>query len=572
MKKKFIAVILIFSVFLALVSKSYGFVRDDFEDRDSGCKIRILDKTQIKWGELTEKSDEMLDKLKEYFPNLTDNVLRNETVIETQIKIMKYNENNYKVYIGDNPTNVTKYSNGVTEDMDPNAKSIFNISELKSIFGLNESVQEADLTDGYTWRVNIIAKVYKEDLDGSAAVKIKALYAGSDIDKVYDVDIDDTSWKEDNMNIIEGGVELLDFIKTAKKWIGTNPLGALAAAVAHLPRTFGDICQYWANIIQTLPDGNAGHFGVTYKYEEITTGDDKEYNKYTNVGGNNDETSTIKTINIKKDENGNGIDDFKKHTPISYAIVDLYTVGIGNIDFFDINFLTGNKSVKYEKDLDGNKIEVARHSSNSIWMKFRNIVAALVRLGIYAAASILLVGLIWNGINIVRHTFDNPEAQVESKKIIGKLANAVFALVGTIVVMAICIYANESVLKFIGQSDTYELPIRVNVENVYSFSTTFTGYARYMSITSDPDQGLQIIGSAFEYMVFALADLVVAIIGIGRILVIWVLSVWGPITSIRYVFEKQNQLSLRRWAVIYASAVLIQIPIALIGRVGIYIA
>lgn len=572
MKKKFIAVILIFSVFLALVSKSYGFVRDDFEDRDSGCKIRILDKTQIKWGELTEKSDEMLDKLKEYFPNLTDNVLRNETVIETQIKIMKYNENNYKVYIGDNPTNVTKYSNGVTEDMDPNAKSIFNISELKSIFGLNESVQEADLTDGYTWRVNIIAKVYKEDLDGSAAVKIKALYAGSDIDKVYDVDIDDTSWKEDNMNIIEGGVELLDFIKTAKKWIGTNPLGALAAAVAHLPRTFGDICQYWANIIQTLPDGNAGHFGVTYKYEEITTGDDKEYNKYTNVGGNNDETSTIKTINIKKDENGNGIDDFKKETPIPYVIVDFYTIGTGNVDYFDINFLTGNKSTKYEKDENGNRIEVERHSSNSIWMRFRDIVAALVKLGIYGTASILLVSLIWSGINIVRHTFDNPEAQADSKKVIEKLANAVFALIGTILVMAICIYANEGVLKFIGESDTYELPIRVNVDGVYSFSTTFAGYARYMSTTSDPDEGLQIIGSAFEYMVLAFANLFIAIIGIARVLCVWILSIVGPIMSVKYVFGKQNQMDLRIWVTAYAVAVLIQIPIALVGSVAIYIA
>ncbi len=572
MKKKFIAVILIFSVFLTLVGKSYGFVRDDFEDRDSGWKIRILDRTQIKWGELTEKSDEMLDKLKEYFPNLTDNVLRNETVIETQIKIMKYNESEYRVYIGDNPTNITKYSNGVTEDMDPNATSIFDISDLKSIFGLNESVQESDLTDGYTWRVNIIAKVYKEDNDGSAAVKIKALYAGSDIDKVYDVDIDDTSWKEDNMNIIEGGVELLDFIKTAKKWLGTNPLGALAAAVAHLPRTFGDICQYWANIIQTLPDGNAGHFSVTYKYEEITTGDDKEYNKYTNVGGNNDETSTIKTINIKKDENGNGIDDFKKETPIPYVIVDFYTIGTGNVDYFDINFLTGNKSTKYGKDENGNKVEVKRHSSNSIWMRFRNIVAALVKLGIYGTASILLVGLIWSGINIVRHTFDNPEAQADSKKVIEKLANAVFTLIGSILVMAVCIYANEGVLKFIGESDTYELPIRVNVEDVYSFSTTHAGYARYMSTTSDPDEALQIIGSACEYMVLAAANFAIAIIGIIRVLCVWVLSVVGPIMSIRYVFGKQKQIDLRIWAAAYAFAVLLQIPIAFIGSVAVNIA
>ena len=205
-------------------------------------------------------------------------------------------------------------------------------------------------------------------------------------------------------------------------------------------------------------------------------------------------------------------------------------------------------------------------------MRLRNIVAALVKLGIYGTASILLVSLIWSGINIVRHTFDNPEAQADSKKVIEKLANAVFALIGTILVMAICIYANEGVLKFIGESDTYELPIRVNVDGVYSFSTTFAGYARYMSTTSDPDEGLQIIGSAFEYMVLAFANLFIAIIGIARVLCVWILSIVGPIMSVKYVFGKQNQMDLRIWVTAYAVAVLIQIPIALVGSVAIYIA
>ena len=571
MKKKIIVVVLIFLIFFAWKNQSYGFVKDDFDDTISDYYIDLVEPRQRAIYNAYELYDDIRAQLKTNFTNFDESYLKNEMVIETFIRIKQASNNKYEVYIGNCSKKV--YYKKAFSSYSWGGKDTFSINDLKSIFGLNENITKVD--DGQTWNVNIIAKTCTYYVGRSTeycSVILKAIYAGEDINKIYEIKIDDSSYEEENTNKIDDAVEIFNFVKTAKKWLGKNPLGAIAAFFAHLPRTLGDIFQYWANIVQTLPDGNAGHFGVTYKYEKLVTGDDKEYNKYINAGKNNEETSAIKTIDVQKDKNGNGIDEFKKQTPISYAIVDLYTVGIGNIDFFDINFLTGNKSVKYEKDLDGNKIEVARHSSNSIWMKFRNIVAALVRLGIYATASILLVGLIWNGINIVRHTFDNPEAQVESKKIIGKLANAVFALVGTIVVMAICIYANESVLKFIGQSDTYELPIRVNVENVYSFSTTFTGYARYMSITSDPDQGLQIIGSAFEYMVFALADFVVAIIGIGRILVIWALSVWGPIMSIRYVFEKQNQLSLRRWAVIYASAVLIQIPIALIGRVGIYIA
>lgn len=565
MKKKIIVVVLIFCVFFACGSKAYGFVSKEFLNG-----VNIVDPGKYK----IENTADIVKELKDI--NLFDGNgiwdLTKEMKVHTYIKIIEKTKNNkYKIQFGESGYAIRYGNSGILSLFTINKVGGINqehsINTLKEDFGLNEKCSDDDLYEGYTWNANIIVRAFQEQ--AAYNICLKKIYTGEDLNKI-DEEETSSEWAPNGSTDI--GQIVMKATETAKRWIRKNPLGAIAAFFAHLPRTLGDIFQYWANIVQTLPDGNAGHFGVTYKYEKLVTGDDKEYNKYINAGENNEETSAIKTINVQKDKNGNGIDDFKKHTPISYAIVDLYTVGIGNIDFFDINFLTGNKSVKYEKDLDGNKIEVARHSSNSIWMKFRNVVAALVRLGIYAAASILLVGLIWNGINIVRHTFDNPEAQVESKKIIGKLANAVFALVGTIVVMAICIYANESVLKFIGQSDTYELPIRVNVENVYSFSTTFTGYARYMSITSDPDQGLQIIGSAFEYMVFALADLVVAIIGIGRILVIWVLSVWGPITSIRYVFEKQNQLSLRRWAVIYASAVLIQIPIALIGRVGIYIA
>lgn len=572
MRKKLIVIALIFCAFLALGSKSYGFVKDDFDDTITDEYINLVEPRQRVIYNAYELYSDIKSQLRENFVNFNESRLKNEMIIETSIKVKDVGNNKYEVYIGNCPKRVRYHKTFTSFSF--GGKNTFDIDDLKKIFGLNENV--TNIQDGYTWDANIIAKTCTYYVGRSTeycSVILKAIYAGEDINKVYDAKIDDGSYEEENTNRVDDAVELLDFIKTAKKWLGKNPGGAIAAFIANLPRAIGDILQYWANIVQTLEDGNADHMGVTYKYDEITNGDDKEYNKYIKAGGSNDATSAIKTVTVKVDKNGNGTDDFKKTTPIPYTIVDVYTIGVGNVDFFDINFLTGNKSKKYETDENGEKTEVARHSKNSIWMNIRNIVSAIVKLGIYFAAAILLISLIWNGISIVRHTFDNPQAKAESQKIIEKLAMAVFALVGTIVVMSICIYADQEVIKMIvdADTDTYELPIRVNVENTFSFSTTFAGYARFMSMTSDPDEGLQILSSAAIYMVFALANWLLAIIGVVRILAAWLLSILGPIMSIRFVFGKQSEISLRYWAAAYAVVVLIQIPMAFLGKLAISI-
>ena len=79
--------------------------------------------------------------------------------------------------------------------------------------------------------------------------------------------------------------------------------------------------------------------------------------------------------------------------------VDLYNVAVGHIDFLDVNFLTGNKD----------------HDEGSPWMILRNFAAGLIHISIYIASAILLVMLIIYGIQIVGHSFDNPEGEAEAK-------------------------------------------------------------------------------------------------------------------------------------------------------------
>ena len=130
------------------------------------------------------------------------------------------------------------------------------------------------------------------------------------------------------------------------------------------------------------------------------------------------------------------------------------------MDFLDINFLSGNKS----KKADGKGL---RHSQSSIWNNFSDFAGAIIRISIYIASAILLMSLIWYGINIVRHTLDNPRGRADAIAGLARLRNALGILIGTILFMAVCIFGSKAFCDAIKSEDSYELPIRVNVEDTY---------------------------------------------------------------------------------------------------------
>lgn len=167
------------------------------------------------------------------------------------------------------------------------------------------------------------------------------------------------------------------------------------------------------------------------------------------------------------------------------------------MDFLDINFLSGNKS----KKADGKGL---RHSQSSIWNNFSDFAGAIIRISIYIASAILLMSLIWYGINIVRHTLDNPRGRADAIAGLARLRNALGILIGTILFMAVCIFGSKAFCDAIKSEDSYELPIRVNVEDTYSFSTTPTGYIRYMSLTTDLEEPLQKFIYTFIYIILAI--------------------------------------------------------------------
>ena len=341
----------------------------------------------------------------------------------------------------------------------------------------------------------------------------------------------------------------------------------------------GDNIQWLANLFQTVPEYTSGDGDVLYSYsdlendtneEQLTdTSSDKEKdkekdkgkgnrNKYTNVAKSKEDTKdsqAVFQVDVKKDLNNNDEADFSSSTKIPVMVGDLYNVAAGKIDFFDINFLNGNK----EKKSDG----TLRHENDSIWNNLRKVVSLLTHISLYMASAIIVLSLIWYGINIVRHTFDNPVAKMEGMEGIKRFFTAVLMLIGAIVIMALCIFGSKVFFDLLNKNDSYELPIRVNVEDQYSFSTTPTGYVRYMSLTEDIEEPLQKFVYTNVYIVLAIANLAVMLIMFARTIVIWVLSIIGPLIAVLYVFNAGGTITFRRWTGLYLRASLIQIFISI---------
>ncbi len=344
------------------------------------------------------------------------------------------------------------------------------------------------------------------------------------------------------------------------KGLAANTIGVISKMVTDFLLPIIDFFQYVANLVQTVrPDNTFKDVKIMYSYEDLEkdgkqTGVDGDgnRNKYTNVTEYGEGEEVFKRKVIKKDRNKNKEDDFTEDTEIPLVIGDLYNIAVDHIDFIDANFFSGSIT----KKADGTEL---RHDEDSIWMKFRNVAAVIIRINIYVASSILVISLIWFGFNIVRHTFDNPTAKADAKKGITKVANAIFMLVGTILLMTLCIMGSQALCSKIASQDSYELPIRVDVEDTYSFSTTLTGYLRYMASTEDLEEWLQMLAYTLLYAITVVINLATIILMILRMFFLLILSIIGPILSVLYVFGKKGFMRYGTWLEMYVIISMMQL-------------
>ena len=185
-------------------------------------------------------------------------------------------------------------------------------------------------------------------------------------------------------------------------------------------------------------------------------------------------------------------------------------------------------------------------------------------------AAFLITSLIWNGLHLVRGSL-SPEKRKEHVNALNRFATSLVMLVGTVIIMAIGIYANEMFLpKAKGENASQiEYPIRVNVKDAeYSFSTNITGYVRYMAQIENKKLAEKRFSYTGVYLILAFVNLMSVLAMLVRLVCMMVLAMIGPIIVVLHVLNIENRFKLtyKDWAKWYLRMAALQVILALICR------
>jgi hypothetical protein len=304
--------------------------------------------------------------------------------------------------------------------------------------------------------------------------------------------------------------------------------------------------------------------GVTFTYSSDEIPDD--YKTWVNISYTNDLADYTYSVDVVDGSSYfviGGDTNLSNDAPeIPVIPTDIYSLAKGNIAILDINFLNG-QSDKDEDEL-----------GDKIWLTIRNFISAIIRAVYYIVAALLLTSLIWHGINIVKGSL-TPKAAQEHREGLNRFVKSLLMLVGTILIMALSIFASQMFLEDISDSDSEELPIRVCVTNydgngtTLSFSTNFTGYLRFMSETEDVTNCFQKGAYTLSYIVVAIFNSVAAFGMFLRMLVMMCLAIVGAVVVGRYALTNNEKAmtDYRIWAKVFITLALVQVVLAIIVRV-----
>ena len=425
------------------------------------------------------------------------------------------------------------------------------------------------------WPVVLIADFQDADFSNSDGGKlnikmhIKQAYGGTEEDYNYGKNEVNPQPMEYQLETDDWSNTLDDAIDFAKDFLH-NPMGTVFTLILNGSVEKIDVIQKIANAFQTIPLKTVMDNEIVYKYQYLkkdgtvgNSGNTDEgagnRNKYTNVSRGSQNTgdeSWQKIINIdisQTDFSSNGNYKFTNKTKIPVIVVDPYTMATSKISTFDINFLVVDNNL--------------HDQNNSIWIKIRNIWIIIIRVTIYITSAILLVSLIIHGIILIINTTMPPNKRRKHMEGLINFLKSCVMLIGTIIIMACSIYANEMFLPKVMTDGRVELPIRVNVaEAGYSFSTTDTGYVRYMAQIQNVDlSGIKFI-YVFAYFFLALRNLAIAILMMIRTILMFGLAVLGPIIVVFYSVGQSHLLPIdyRGWVRWYIGLAFLQVMLAFI--------
>lgn len=530
-KRKLYIVFILISVIVSIrVGKVYGFRGTELNER-----ICVADDITLE--------DDVLKVMKESFQY--EEGINDPMKLKTTIRVKKRFFGKYDVYIGEENSSRT-----------PQLKKRVSKKYLEENYGYQEEYGEDP------WKAILIVSPITSDEE----LESTELEHNSYIFCINEIYTEEHYTEGNNKTIPKNKPSLLNITFNTKvekaieivnsdilKRFAKNPFGfALTYILEGVRYLLGDSALTLAHAI------TFSNTKFVYSYDQLSTDEYGSIDKYTKVGkyakgkkSKGQKEITIPLENAYEDEEYRR---FSSTTKIPVVTIDLYNIAADNVEFFDINFFN---------------VDEERHPDESPWTILRDFATGVIHVTIYMAAVILLLLLIVNGIQMVGHTLDNPQARADHIRILRRLAMSILMLVGTVVIMTLCTYGSNIFLNDVKVAENdKELPIRVNVEEAgYSFSTNMTGYFRYMTEI----EGIHNYGEkamyTLVYIIIAWVDLALALMMMARTIIMMMLAIEGPILAVLYSFNVQGMVRYRHWIRVYVSLAFLQVFFAIVYRV-----
>lgn len=558
MRKKILVIIILISIFFSIFT-------NNIQAKEASSDISLyLSHGNDMGGQPDVNKQDILKTLRENYDYTGD--LTKEIRIDTTVTILE-DGSNPKIKIG-------------------NIERIVSKKELVEKYGFDESWGD----NTKTWKITLVADVPESDKFTTSLaygnmivyqIKAKKIYSYLKDEDAPNLNLnqENVDWKdiksperttsEDLSKIGSAAIDKGKDIATLLAELGKDALGVFLKILSRGIRYLADSLQGEMNKLCIIKDGvsEESESKVMYSYTELTGGEN-EFNfsvldKYTRVADSGGKLSWQKEITVKNDEETEGFERnqdedsinriVNEETKIPVIPTDIYGMAMGKIDVLSTNFI---------KDSDDEK-------TNDFWKYLKDKFSLMVHITLYLSVAILLSTLIYHGICIVFGTFD-PAKRVEHIEGIKRFAISLIIIIGTILFMEICAYGSRVFLEkeemYTNGKLTDEMPIRVEVNKVFSFSTNATGYFRFMAISNS--SSAQFIYT-LTYTILVLFNFIFLIGMFLRMLAMWILGMVGPIlaTTRALNLEKKLSFNYEKWIKVYFGLAMMQVILAIAYKI-----
>lgn len=316
----------------------------------------------------------------------------------------------------------------------------------------------------------------------------------------------------------------------------------LSDIIARVIALIGDGIQIILDFIGTEPEEFSWEQVMRVKYSMDEISSMPNLNNQIQVNHENENLkdqilSRTLVDNMVTDTSGNSEEAFTTDTKIPVIPVDMYT------------------SIVKSKILKIDFFELQGRNKNGIMGAINKLIQIINKVILAFTAAGLMTMLIYRSILLIVSTLGyKPKNAAKAKNLMNQFVNAVIWLIGIILFMMLCNTLYNAVFeKIVGNNPSY-FPIRVDVNNVYTYNTNIIGLLKYQSLST------YLKGKVVRSLIYLAGTLLNAswfIYMVKRALILAGLTAIAPMVSIYKMLdeEKQNKMfkifDFKLWSKIY---------------------